>query len=187
MHSAGAEPAEVLDDGELELASGAPDAVGDQLGVERVRRSSRPARCRRHRPSRRSRADRIGQRLGWLGRPLTFSGFSRAGRPAAAPPRATSPLPGPASKRRHPDAPAGQFEDLQGVASARSRAGQRDADLFHPNQRRPKRGRRLVGGRAGQGQGPAGRRPGAGQGAGGGRAGQGRAAHAGRSALDRGR
>jgi len=30
------EPADVLDDGELELASGAPDAVGDQLGLEAV-------------------------------------------------------------------------------------------------------------------------------------------------------
>ena len=30
------EPADVLDDGELELGAGAPDAVGDQLGLEGV-------------------------------------------------------------------------------------------------------------------------------------------------------
>ena len=30
------EPADVLDDGELELRSGAPDAVGDELGLEAV-------------------------------------------------------------------------------------------------------------------------------------------------------
>jgi hypothetical protein len=30
------EPADVLDDGELELWAGAPDAVGDQLGLERI-------------------------------------------------------------------------------------------------------------------------------------------------------
>jgi hypothetical protein len=29
-------PADVLDDGELELAAAAPDAIGDQLGFERV-------------------------------------------------------------------------------------------------------------------------------------------------------
>jgi hypothetical protein len=31
-----AEPADVFDGGELELGSGAPDAVGDQLGLETV-------------------------------------------------------------------------------------------------------------------------------------------------------
>jgi hypothetical protein len=30
------EPADVLDDGELELGPGAPDAVGGQLGLEAV-------------------------------------------------------------------------------------------------------------------------------------------------------
>jgi hypothetical protein len=30
------EPADVLDDGELELGAGAPDAIGDQLGLEAV-------------------------------------------------------------------------------------------------------------------------------------------------------
>src|SRR5688572_26721723 len=30
------EPADVLDDGELELAAAAPDAVGDQLGLEGI-------------------------------------------------------------------------------------------------------------------------------------------------------
>jgi hypothetical protein len=30
------EPAEALDDGEREVASAAPDAVGDQLGLDRV-------------------------------------------------------------------------------------------------------------------------------------------------------
>jgi hypothetical protein len=30
------EPADVFDDGELELAAAAPDAVGDQLGLDRV-------------------------------------------------------------------------------------------------------------------------------------------------------
>jgi hypothetical protein len=30
------EPADVLDDGELELRAGAPDAVGDRLGLEAV-------------------------------------------------------------------------------------------------------------------------------------------------------
>ena len=30
------EPADVLDDGELELRAGAPDAVGDELGLEAV-------------------------------------------------------------------------------------------------------------------------------------------------------
>jgi hypothetical protein len=30
------EPADVLDDGELELGSGAPDAIGDELGLEAV-------------------------------------------------------------------------------------------------------------------------------------------------------
>ena len=29
-------PADVLDDGQLELRSGAPDAVGDQLRLERI-------------------------------------------------------------------------------------------------------------------------------------------------------
>jgi hypothetical protein len=36
MESAVIEPADVFDDGELELGSGAPDAVGDQLGLEAV-------------------------------------------------------------------------------------------------------------------------------------------------------
>jgi hypothetical protein len=30
------EPAEVLDDGEFELAAGAPDTIADQLGLDRV-------------------------------------------------------------------------------------------------------------------------------------------------------
>jgi tetratricopeptide (TPR) repeat protein len=38
------EPGDVLDDRELQMAAGAPDAVGDQLGLERCRRSSRPSR-----------------------------------------------------------------------------------------------------------------------------------------------
>jgi len=32
----GVEPGDVLDDGEFELCSGAPDAVADQLGLEAV-------------------------------------------------------------------------------------------------------------------------------------------------------
>jgi hypothetical protein len=36
MQPAGVEPAEVFDDRELELGARAPDAVGDQLGLERV-------------------------------------------------------------------------------------------------------------------------------------------------------
>ncbi len=36
MDAGAVEPAEVLDDGELELGAGAPDAVGDQLGLEGV-------------------------------------------------------------------------------------------------------------------------------------------------------
>lgn len=36
MQPFGVEPGDVLDDGELELCSSAPDAVGDQLGLEAV-------------------------------------------------------------------------------------------------------------------------------------------------------
>jgi hypothetical protein len=36
MESAVVEPADVLDDGEFELGACAPDAVGDQLGLEAV-------------------------------------------------------------------------------------------------------------------------------------------------------
>jgi hypothetical protein len=36
VQAAGVEPAEVFDDRELELAAGAPDAVADQFGLERV-------------------------------------------------------------------------------------------------------------------------------------------------------
>ena len=36
MQSVVVEPADVFDDGELELGPGAPDAVGDQLGLEAV-------------------------------------------------------------------------------------------------------------------------------------------------------
>jgi hypothetical protein len=32
----GVEPADILDDGEFELGSGASDAVGDELGLEAV-------------------------------------------------------------------------------------------------------------------------------------------------------
>ena len=36
MQAGVVEPAEVFDDGELELVAGVPDAVGDQLGLEAV-------------------------------------------------------------------------------------------------------------------------------------------------------
>jgi hypothetical protein len=36
VQTAVVEPADVLDDGELELRSSAPDAVGDELGLEAV-------------------------------------------------------------------------------------------------------------------------------------------------------
>jgi hypothetical protein len=36
VESAVVEPADVFDDGELELGAGAPDAVGDQFGLEAV-------------------------------------------------------------------------------------------------------------------------------------------------------
>jgi hypothetical protein len=36
MQSGAVEPAEVFDDGELELGAGAPDVVGDELGLEGV-------------------------------------------------------------------------------------------------------------------------------------------------------
>jgi hypothetical protein len=36
VQAGGVVPADVLDDGELELRAGAPDAVGDQLGLEAV-------------------------------------------------------------------------------------------------------------------------------------------------------
>jgi hypothetical protein len=36
VEAAGVEPADVFDDRELELCPGAPDAVGDQLGLEAV-------------------------------------------------------------------------------------------------------------------------------------------------------
>ena len=53
VQAAVVESAEVLHDGELdgelELRSRTPDAVGDQLGPEAVPRSSRPTRCRRRR------------------------------------------------------------------------------------------------------------------------------------------
>ncbi len=56
------EPADVLDDGELELGPGAPHAVGDQLGLEASRRSSRPWRCRRRRRLSRPKRGRGGRR-----------------------------------------------------------------------------------------------------------------------------
>jgi hypothetical protein len=36
VQAAGVKPGEVFDDRELELAASAPDAVGDQLGLDRV-------------------------------------------------------------------------------------------------------------------------------------------------------
>jgi len=36
VQAGGVVPADVFDDGELELAAAAPDAVGDQLGLEAV-------------------------------------------------------------------------------------------------------------------------------------------------------
>ena len=40
MQARGVEPGDVLNDGELELAAGAPDAIGDQLGLEAVELSA---------------------------------------------------------------------------------------------------------------------------------------------------
>ena len=49
MQAGGVEPGDVFDDRELKLGAGAPDAIGDQLGLEAVDEALGHARCRRRR------------------------------------------------------------------------------------------------------------------------------------------
>jgi hypothetical protein len=65
VHLAVVAPAEVLDDGELELRPGAPDAVGDELGLEGVDEALRE-RVVIGIPDRTDRGEHavVGQRLG---------------------------------------------------------------------------------------------------------------------------